>query len=467
MHRVSFPNLREHFDRASKVAVIGFGMTGEAVLDFIQVRYPGKKVYVYSDTRIVQDAKRNGYEKKGVEFLQGESDFLKLKGMEFIILSPGVDGRKPRFQEIRNLRIPFISEIEFAFAFIKSNIIAVTGTNGKSTTVSLIDHILKGSGLDTVLAGNIGNPLISEVNRAGETTQVVLEVSSFQLEEIIHFRPGISAILNITPDHLDRYADFADYASAKARICENQNQGDFLILNCDDDMLDRVVRTEARKIRFSTLPVPESDFYIENGNVVEMTGLKPLKISLKNNPLRGVHNLENLLTSIIVARLLGISPADIERSLTGFRGLPHRIESLGKIGNIEYINDSKATNVDAALKSLVSFDSPVVLILGGKDKGGDFAVLLNAVEKRARRVLLIGKAAETIYRQLAPVRDRLDFVRDLKEAVEKAYEILKDSGGTVLLAPGCASFDMFDNFQHRGNIFRKEFLAFKQAIKNG
>jgi UDP-N-acetylmuramoylalanine--D-glutamate ligase len=445
-------NPLDGFIRSSKVAVIGFGKTGEAVLDFILEGYGEKKICIYDDDRIIDEKKRKRYEKSGVKFLQGEQGFLELKEADFIIISPGVDGRHSRFNEIRNLRIPLVSEIEFAAGFIKSNIIAVTGTNGKSTTVSLIHHFLSQNGLDAVLAGNIGNPLISEVNRVGSSTQVVLEVSSFQLEEIVRFRPHIAVILNVTPDHLDRYADFNDYLSAKLRISENQNLDDVLIFNHDDHMLGRCIRTRAKKIRFSTVSKLDEGFYIEDGWVTGKTGLKTERISLKNNPLRGIHNLENLLAAIIVARLAGISVRNIEQTMAGFKGLPHRIELLGKIGNIEYINDSKATNVDAALKSLVSFDSRVVLILGGKDKGGDFSVLLDAIDKRAKRVLLIGKAAGTIYKQLSRFSDRLDFVRDLAEAVRKGHEVLGDSGGVVLLAPGCASFDMFENFEHRGDV---------------
>jgi UDP-N-acetylmuramoylalanine--D-glutamate ligase len=460
-------NPLDGFIRSSKVAVIGFGKTGEAVLDFILEGYGEKKICIYDDDRIIDEKKRKRYEKSGVKFLQGEQGFLELKEADFIIISPGVDGRHSRFNEIRNLRIPLVSEIEFAAGFIKSNIIAVTGTNGKSTTVSLIHHFLSQNGLDAVLAGNIGNPLISEVNRVGSSTQVVLEVSSFQLEEIVRFRPHIAVILNVTPDHLDRYSDFNDYLSAKLRISENQNLDDVLIFNHDDHMLGRCIRTRAKKIRFSTVSKLDEGFYIEDGWVTGKTGSKTERISLKNNPLRGIHNLENLLAAIIVARLAGISVRNIEQTMAGFKGLPHRIELLGKIGNIEYINDSKATNVDAALKSLVSFDSRVVLILGGKDKGGDFSVLLDAIDKRAKRVLLIGKAAGTIYKQLSRFSDRLDFVRDLAEAVRKGHEVLGDSGGVVLLAPGCASFDMFENFEHRGDVFRQEFLAFKQEIENG
>jgi UDP-N-acetylmuramoylalanine--D-glutamate ligase len=399
--------------------------------------------------------------------MEGEASFSSLKDVDLIILSPGVNARTPRFQALRDSGIILISEIEFAYHFSPGNIIAVTGTNGKSTTVSLIHHILDQAGKDNVLAGNIGNPLIAELDNLNRDTVIVLEVSSFQLEEIVHFKPHIAVLLNISPDHLDRYSDLNDYIAAKLSISKNQNPGDFVILNHDDPILERGVGTKARQIWFSTRQSLNPGCYLKDARVIENWDSFREKISIEMSPLKGLHNRENMLAAITAVRIAGVNGKQVESALGSFRGLPHRIESLGSINGIEFINDSKATNIDASLKSLSSFNSGVVLILGGKDKGSDFSLLADAIEKRTRRVLLIGEAAEIIQRQLSPLTDKLERVKDMREAVVKGYRILKEKGGTVLLSPGCASFDMFDNFRHRGDVFKQEFAALKKEIQNG
>ncbi|MCK4836882.1 MAG: UDP-N-acetylmuramoyl-L-alanine--D-glutamate ligase, partial [Candidatus Aminicenantes bacterium] len=444
-----------------------FGLTGRALLDFLIQRGVSNHLFLYNDTIIRDQKAKSRYQKRGVEFIEGEKNFSRLKEMNALIVSPGINAKSPRFKEMRAAGISLISEIEFASYFIPSKIIAVTGTNGKSTTVSLIHHILYHSGFKSVLAGNIGKPLIAEVNKLTEESVIVLEISSFQLEEVFGFKPHIAVLLNISPDHLDRYSDMNDYVSAKLNICKNQKKDDFLILNHDDKLLKEQVPSEARKIWFSTRRILKGGFFIKDNYVYEKMHSNTREISISNNPLRGVHNLENLLAAIIVSRIMGVRVKHIEAAIKTFKGLSHRIEFLGKIGKVEFINDSKATNIDASLKSLSSFNSGVVLILGGKDKGGDFKVLEEAIKKRAEKVFLIGKAAKTIHQQLLSLREKFVFISDLKEAVIRGYQTLKKSGGIVLLAPGCASFDMFENFEHRGDVFKKEFMALKKKIKNG
>jgi UDP-N-acetylmuramoylalanine--D-glutamate ligase len=468
-------------------AVIGFGKTGQAVLDFIEEKTD--KIYLFNDTPIPdQDLQlKQKYEDKGVAFLVGEDQFNRLKEVKVIILSPGVDGRTPRFSQLREKGIKIVSEIELASSLLPVHvpIIAVTGTNGKSTTVSLIHHILKTNNIKSFLTGNIGMPLISQVDSiAGSADSVVvIEVSSFQLEEIIYFRPYIGVILNITPDHLDRYAGTAEYFYAKLNLVKNQERSDYLVLNGDDRVLREHAHDDspgfgrARRLWFLRTRSKSNDAAMEifaslHGEEIhlQLGGFSPSpksmeKVSLTGNPLRGLHNLENILAAVTTARLLGVSSKHIETSITSFHGLPHRMESVGKVGEVEFINDSKATNVDAALRSITSIPGPMVLILGGKDKGGDFAVLGNAIRERVDRVLLIGQAAPTIRSHFSSKKDlgkKLENVPDLEEAVKKGWQILGKKGGVVLLAPGCASFDMFNNFEHRGEVFKEEVFKLKR-----
>jgi UDP-N-acetylmuramoylalanine--D-glutamate ligase len=340
--------------------------------------------------------------------------------------------------------------------------------------------------------------LISEVKNIPGEAAVVVEVSSFQLEEIEDFRPHIAAILNVTPDHLDRYPSLEEYYNAKLNIGKNQQAGDYLILNADDPYLKRKANENmalgaARKVWFSrccenkNISHGQTRTNTDNFHVSHGEGETHMKnsgawledncihikvdaideyISLRENPLRGVHNLENLLAAAAAARLMGVPAAGIEQAVKDFQGLPHRMELAGKIGSVEFINDSKATNVDAALKSIDSIDAPMVLILGGKDKGGDFTMLQESIKTKVDHVLLIGAAADTIHKQLAGIDngERFINVTDLAAAVAEGWRLLANKGGVVLLAPGCASFDMFKNFEHRGDVFKEEVGKLKERI---
>ncbi len=461
----------------TSVAVAGFGKTGRALLDFLLQKKEYQPLYLFNDTTIDvpgdQDVQKE-YQNKGVVFLTGKENFSRLEEVELIILSPGIDGRTERFDHLREKGIKIVSEIEFASRFIKAPIIAVTGTNGKSTTSSLIHHMLNKSGFQSFLAGNIGTPLIAEVANIPDKAVVVVEVSSFQLEEIDGFKPHIALVLNVTPDHLDRHKNMDVYFAAKLNITKNQGPRDYLVLNNDDHLLRTRVdpMNPARKVWFSrTRSIPKN---LEAGACLENRGEGPSihisldtiddLISLKKNPLKGPHNLENLLASVTAARLMGASARDIQNSIEDFTGLPHRMESVGKIGNVEFINDSKATNVDAALKSVTGISTRLVLILGGKDKGGDFTKLREAITEKVYRVLLVGDAAPIVFRQLNDIKEMFLFAEDFHDAVTRGYRILEDTGGVVLLAPACASFDMFKNFEHRGIVFKEEVGALTAKI---
>lgn len=451
------------------VAVLGFGKTGQAVLEFLLAAMPQASLTLFNDGEISDGQRRDYFERRGVRFLTGSDRFAELAPCRLVIMSPGFDGKQPRFDALRRGGAEVISEIEFAFRQVKARIIAVSGSNGKSTTVSLIQHLLLAAGRKSHLAGNIGLPFIAEVAALAADSLVVLELSSFQLEETVRFRPSVAVLLNITPDHLDRYPSMAEYAAAKFKLFENQKRGDCAVLNADDPRLRASDRTgRAKTYWFSTVRPQERGAFIRGGDLVLNLGNGEETVSLRRNPLRGVHNLENIMAAALACREVGLSAGEIEAGLAGFQGLPHRMEAAGKVGRVEFINDSKATNIDAALKSITSFSHDLVVILGGKDKGSDFTALEQPLRQRARRVLLMGKAAPLIAAQLSGLGDLLVPVRDLEEAVAKGYELLAAGGGTVLLAPACASFDMFNNFEHRGDVFKQEVLRLQMRTgKNG
>jgi UDP-N-acetylmuramoylalanine--D-glutamate ligase len=445
------------------IAVLGFGKTGQAALEFLLAHHPQASLLLFNDGAIAAGEKRRHFEERGVRFLTGAESFAGLAGCGLVVMSPGFDGTHPRFAALRRGGAEVISEIEFAFRQIRGRFIAVSGSNGKSTTVSLIQHLLAGAGRRSRLAGNIGTPLIAEVEAIAPGSLVVLELSSFQLEEIVSFRPEVAVLLNVTPDHLDRYPSMAAYSAAKFNLFKNQGPEDVMVLNADDPLLaDSGTLGQARPLWFSSTRPQAQGAHLQGQDLVLNVDGKSERISLLRNPLRGVHNLENIMAAALACRAVGLSASEIEDGLAGFQGLAHRMEGAGKVGRVEFINDSKATNVDAALKSIASIGSDLVVILGGKDKGGDFSALLEPLRQRARRVLLLGAAAPKLAGQLASLGDRLAFVRDLEDAVKTGYGILRQGGGVVLLAPACASFDMFDNFEHRGEVFKQEVQRLQQ-----
>jgi UDP-N-acetylmuramoylalanine--D-glutamate ligase len=453
-----------------KLGIVGMGATGFAVLNYVLNTQYADEIRMYDDQKI--DSSRIPKTPATLISLIGNHSFKELENCQQIIISPGVNGKAERFNRLRDLGIEIISEIEFSFRFIQAKIIAITGSNGKSTTVSLIHHLLSRSGFKSFLLGNIGTPLISQVNVITKDSVVVLELSSFQLEEISRFKADIAILLNITPDHLDRYPSMSEYAQAKLNICNNQTHQDVRIFNANDEYLQSAaaISTPSQTLWFGT----KADFkplsaFIDVANQQLVLNLNQTKETypLELYHLKGIHNQENLMAALLACRLLAADPKMIKNALPEFKSLPHRMEPAGSVGRVEYINDSKATNLDAAYKSLCSFEKNVVLILGGKDKGGDFSVLQSEIEKRVKKVLLIGQAAPLIEKQLFKIQSKLLRIADLTEAIAIGYDILKDSGGVVLLAPACASFDMFNNFEHRGQCFLEEVKNFKAKTEHG
>ncbi len=453
----------------NKFGIVGFGRTGKALLEFLLSLDNPSVILIFDDKKLELNGLYGVPKGKDVTFVSGESGIEKLKNMDMIILSPGVNGQEERFLELKRSGVPVVSEMEFASSFVKSGIIAVTGTNGKSTTVSLIHHILTKSGIHSLLVGNIGTPMITAVNNTNKDSLTVLEVSSFQLEEIDKFKPEITMILNVTPDHLDRYSKLEDYENAKLNILKNLNSKDPVIMNYDDNFLRNRFynsgRGDFRKIWFSAKngDFEEGAFLKDNKVIIRLNGLL-ITVSLKNNPLIGSHNIENILAAFLAVALKGVSPVKMETALADFKGLPHRMEVCGEKRGVRFINDSKATNVDATVKSISGVNEKIVLILGGKDKGGDFSLIKNLIKDKIKKIILIGEAADSIIAGIGTDEAIYTRASTLDEAVRKGFEVLAGSGGSVLLAPGCASFDMFRNYEERGDVFKKAVEIFLRGI---
>ncbi len=389
----------------------------------------------------------------GVALELGSHRLATFLHQDLIVVSPGVPAKLPALEQARARNIPVWSEIELAWRFLRGKLIAITGSNGKTTTTSLIAHILETSKIRTLVGGNIGTPLLSRVESSTDSTVTVAEVSSFQLETIELFRPEIAVLLNITPDHLDRHASFEEYTRAKLRMFRNQLDRDFAVLNADDQEMAQRLPARPRVYWFSRQKrVDAGTFLRDNQLIFRSEGAETTLLSRDEIPLRGEHNVENVLAACTAAALAGADPAAIAAGVRSFAGVEHRLEFVAEIGGVSYYNDSKATNVDATLKAVEAFSASLLIILGGKDKGGDFTALREPLRQRARLALLVGAAAGKIAAQLAGAVP-LELAGTLERAMQLAFERARP-GDTVLLAPACASFDQFENYEHRGRVFK-------------
>lgn len=390
----------------------------------------------------------------GVRLEFGEQTGIILQGQDLVVPSPGVPADAPLLLRARESRIPVWSEIELAGRFLRGRLIGITGSNGKTTTTSLIEHILRAAGFPAVLAGNIGTPLIAQVEKTTEETVTVAELSSFQLELIESFRPNIAVFLNLTPDHLDRHKTLDAYGAAKARIFANQTRNDAAVLNADDAASAAYAPAHSRVFWFSRKKMVMPGAYVRDGKIVfAHHGEEELIIPVDQLPLPGAHNLENVLAAVVATRLAGVRPAQIEAGIKSFAGVEHRIEFVAEIHGVRYFNDSKATNVDATLKALDSFPGRILIILGGKDKDSDYTQLRTSLREKAILALLIGAAAEKIERQIDG-SVAIQRSGTLENAVAAAFHSAH-AGDIVLLSPACASFDQFLNYEHRGRVFKE------------
>ena len=384
----------------------------------------------------------------------GQGTYLE---QDLIVLSPGVPAKLPQLELARSRGIPVWSELELAWRFLRGKLIGITGSNGKTTTTSLMAHILKSAGIHTLVGGNIGVPLLALVESSTDSTVTVAEISSFQLETIAEFRPEIGVLLNLTPDHLDRHASFDEYARAKMRMFENQLDRDAAVLNADDPEVTRRMPAKPHIFWFSRQKRVASGTFLRDGQIFFRTEGAEIPLARRDEiPLRGEHNVENVLAACAAAYLGGAEPAGIASGVKTFRGVEHRLEFVAEIGGVAFYNDSKATNVDASLKAIEAFPGPLIVILGGKDKGAPYAPLREPLQKRARLAIVIGAAADKITEELGGM-----VPLELAGTLDRAVQIAADSartGDTVLLAPACSSFDQFENYEHRGRAF-KELVA--------
>ena len=436
-----------------RVLVVGLGKSGAASALFLKSR--GARVTV-SDSKPEAELQSEILPllEHGIAVETGGHGDRTFRGQDLIVVSPGVPFDAPLLVQARSLGEPVIGEIELAAQFLPGPIAAITGANGKTTTTTLAGEILA-AGFPALVGGNIGTPAISFVGRAKPETWIVLEVSSFQLETIVTFRPRIAVILNITPDHLDRHKTFANYVNAKTRIFENQRAEDFAVLNADDPTTAALAeRTRAQLFWFSRKKEVEKGAFLRDGRIVFRDGHGEREIMpAAEIPLKGAHNLENVLAGIAVGCIAGCEPASIREVVRKFQEVEHRLEFVTKIDGVDYYNDSKATNVDATIKALESFPAGVHLILGGKDKGSDYTVLNDLLRQRVKRVYTIGAAAAKIESQIQGAVE-FEHSETLEKAIRRARE-LATPGDVVLLAPACASFDQFQNYEHRGRVFKE------------
>jgi len=439
--------------KGKKILVVGLAWTGIATAKFLEAK---GALVTATEVKPKEEMKEAVEELKGMDIAtewgsHRTGTFLK---QDMIVVSPGVDLKIEPIQSAIQQGVRVISEIELAYHFIDIPIIAVTGTNGKTTTTLLIGEMLKEDGRKVGVGGNVGEPLILFADGEGRWEALVVEISSFQLEAIEDFRPQISLLLNITEDHLDRYPSYDDYIAAKVRIFANQNSGDLAVLNKDDPIVMQFgERIKARKVLFS-LKGKLDEGAFSNGRTISLRrGGNEERYSLAKVPLKGVHNVENMMAALTAARMFGCSKKAIQGALDHFKGLEHRLEFVREIGGVRYYNDSKGTNVGSVVKSLQSFSEPVILIAGGKDKNGDLGPLEELVRKQVKHLILIGEAKERMNRELGGLTDTV-IAKTMEEAVLLAHRKAR-AGEVVLLSPACSSFDMFKDYKERGKIFKE------------
>jgi UDP-N-acetylmuramoylalanine--D-glutamate ligase len=435
--------------RDKKVLVVGLARTGTECARFLIKQ--GAKVWI-SDLRTETDLKAEIDILQGLPagyFLGGE-DRGWLKGMDLVVPSPGVPAENALLREAGDRGVKILSEIDLAYRFLNAPMIAITGTNGKSTTTTLVGAMLKAKGSKVFIGGNLGAPLIGFVG--GDWEWGVVEISSFQLEWIEEFRPKVAVLLNLSEDHLDRYPNFAAYCGAKARIFENQTAQDIAVLNRDDPGVWAL--RQASRARILSFGFPEVNQGVFGGSeeIVWRDGSSEERFPLRQVKIQGIHNVENMMATVAIAKAIGVTAPIIQQTLEEFPGLEHRLEFVREKSGVRYYNDSKGTNVGAVVKSLASFAAPVILLAGGIDKGGDYGVLRAGIQKGVKRLVLFGAAKQTIAKTLGALTETV-MVESLAAAVRDAHEHARP-GDVVLLSPACSSFDMFRNYAERGRVFK-------------
>ena len=447
-----------------KVLVIGAARSGIASARFLTGR--GATVAL-NDRKPLNEWSQAALDLKteGVGLIEGDPPSWLLDQIDLLVVSPGVPTKAIPIRYAERRGVEVIGEIELASRFLQGRIAAITGTNGKTTTTSLIGQMLKDGGLHVQVGGNIGTPLISMVETSREDGWNVVELSSFQLETIVDFHPTVAAVLNVTPNHMDRYESLMDYAAAKHRIFTNQTAGDVAILNADDEIVSSWASgLRAHVVQFSVQNELGEGMLLRGRDLVSKTVDGERVVMTRDDlRLRGTHNVENVLAAVAAGLACGVAPESLRETVRRFSPVEHRLEEVAEIDGVRFFNDSKATSVDATIKALEAFaEDPgkVVLILGGLGKKAPYAPLASLVEERVRKMILIGEDAPTIERELGSIVP-FDYAVSMGEAVQRGFNAAH-AGDTVLLAPACASFDMFESFEHRGRVFKEEVQNLKQ-----
>lgn len=449
--------------RGRKVVVVGAARSGVAAAELLVRR--GATVTLTEMRDTVEGAR--GLLAQGVLLELGGHRAATLAEADLIVASPGVPLDQPVFDLARERAVEIIGELELASRWLKGRIIAVTGTKGKSTTTTLIGRMLTAAHRTAAIGGNIGVPLSTQVDSSTPETLHVVEASSFQLETTTTFKPWMAVWLNLADDHLDRHPSFDAYAAAKARIFANQTPTDWAVVNADDAAVMRYgLKTAATRVPFSLAGTIASGFIVEGDWIVRRTGTVVERlIPLEAVELTGRHMLNNVLAATAAAHIVGAHPLEMAAALSGFHGLEHVMEPVATIGDVRFVNDSKATNVEAARRSIESFDGGVVAIIGGHFKGGDLRELGDALRTHGRAAIAIGDSADAVVEAVSPAV-KVDRAGSMGEAVERAYEAAKPDG-VVLLAPACASFDWFRDYAERGRIFKEEVARLKARVDQG
>ncbi len=441
-----------------RVTVVGAARSGVAAAELLVRR--GAKVTLTDTRDEIEDEDR--LRTAGVELELGGHQEATLTSADLIVTSPGVPMRQPAIEAARRAGVEVVGELELASRWLRGKVIAITGTKGKSTTTTLAGRMLEAGGRRVLVGGNIGLALSAQVDESTEDTIHVVEVSSFQLEATDGFRPWIAVLLNFSPDHLDRHASVEEYGAAKSRVFAAQTADDWAVLNADDaPSLALADRTRARRMLFSMDGAVAEGIVLDGDTIVRRTaaGQQPL-VPLAAIRLIGRHLVADVLAAAAVASIVGVEPAAMTRAVEGFAGLEHALEPAGEVGGVRFVNDSKATNIEAARRAVESFDRGVVVILGGRFKGGDFGDLLEPLQARQASVIAIGEASPLIVAALGeriPVR----LANDMSAAVRTAFASA-EPGQTVVLAPACASFDMFRDYAERGRVFKQEVLRLQE-----
>jgi UDP-N-acetylmuramoylalanine--D-glutamate ligase len=442
--------------KGKKVLVVGLGKSGLAAALFLRRR--GAQVTV-SDVRSAEALAKDipALLEEGIMVETGGHGLLTFRRQDLIVVSPGVPLNTPELAQVKSFGLPVIGELELAARFLKGRILAITGSNGKTTTTALVGEILEKAGFPTLVGGNIGVPVVALIDQSTDETWSVLEVSSFQLESTQQFHPAIAVILNITPDHLDRHGSFENYALAKERIFASQDEHDSVVLNADNARAAQAAaRSFAKVFLFSVEHSVMQGAWVEDGYVLYRAGKEqPVEkiMPLSGIPLKGAHNVENVLAAVSASRQAGAPAEAVREAIEKFQAVEHRLEFVAKINGVEFYNDSKATNVDATAKAVASFSGGIHLILGGKDKNSDYTQLSELLRARVRSVYTIGSAAAKIEGELRGVVPILS-CETLDNAVSAAGSAARP-GEVVLLAPACSSFDQFENYEQRGRVFKE------------